>query len=79
MLYNKMRSTFLFSGLLLLSSTVEANNTELASQVDALWQANNYAAAEALLAPLLTKKSKDAQLLALLGRTHAGLKNNDRA
>lgn len=79
MLYNKMRSTFLFSGLLLLSSTVEANNTELASQVDALWQANNYAAAEALLAPLVTKKSKDAQLLALLGRTHAGLKNNDRA
>lgn len=79
MLYNKMRSTFLFSGLLLLSSTVEANNTELASQVDALWQANNYAAAEALLTPLVTKKSKDAQLFALLGRTHAGLKNNDRA
>ena len=79
MLYNKMRSTFLFSGLLLLSSTVQANNMELASQVDALWQANNYAAAEALLAPLVTKKSKDAQLLALLGRTHAGLKNNDRA
>lgn len=79
MLYNKMRSTFLFSGLLLLSSAVHANNTELASQVDALWQANNYAAAEALLAPLVTKKSKDAQLLALLGRTHAGLKNNDRA
>lgn len=79
MLYNKMRSTFLFSGLLLLSSAVQANNTELASQVDALWQANNYAAAEALLTPLVTKKSKDAQLLALLGRTHAGLKNNDRA
>ena len=79
MLYNKMRSTVLFSGMLLLSSAVQGNNIELASQVDALWQANNYAAAEALLTPLVTKKTKDAQLLALLGRTHAGLQNNERA
>lgn len=69
----------LFSGLLLLSSVVQANNMELVSQVQALWQANDYAAAKALLAPLVTKQSKDAQLLALLGRTEAGLQQMERA
>ncbi|MEO3879870.1 tetratricopeptide repeat protein [Rheinheimera fenheensis] len=69
----------LFSGLLLLSSAVQANNMELASQVQALWQANDYAAAKALLAPLVSKQSKDAQLLALLGRTEAGLQQMERA
>ena len=69
----------LFSGLLLLSGTIQANNMELASQVQALWQANDYAAAKALLTPLVTKQSKDAQLLALLGRTEAGLQQMERA
>lgn len=69
----------LFSGLLLLSSAVQANNAGLASQVEAFWQANDYAAAKALLAPLVTKQSKDAQLLALLGRTEAGLQQMERA
>jgi tetratricopeptide (TPR) repeat protein len=79
MLNNTMRSTFLFSGLLLLSSAVQATNAELASQVEALWQANDFAAAQALLAPLVTKKTKDAQLLALLGRTEAGLQQMERS
>ncbi|MEH8015986.1 hypothetical protein MN202_01960 [Rheinheimera muenzenbergensis] len=77
-----MRSPLLFSGLLLLSSALQANTAEpqvLADEVKALWQANDYAAAEALLTPLVTKKTKDAQLLALLGRTQAGLQNMQRA
>lgn len=79
LLSNSMPATFLFSGLLLLSSAVQANTSDLASQVETLWQANDFAAAEALLAPLVTKKTKDAQLLALLGRTQAGLHNMERA
>ena len=79
MLGNTIRRTFLFSGLLLLSHSAQAATAELAAQVDTLWQANDYAAAQALLAPLVTKKTKDAQLLALLGRTEAGLQQMERA
>lgn len=74
-----MRTTFLFSGLLLLSSAVQANTADLATQVETLWQADDYLAAQALLAPLVNKKTKDAQLLALLGQTEAALKNSERA
>lgn len=74
-----MRSTFLFSGLLLLSSAAQADNAELAGQVETLWQAQDYTAAQALLAPLVNKKTKDAQLLALLGQTEAALQNSERA
>lgn len=75
---NTIRSTLFMSGLLL-SSAVQATSSDLAARVDALWQANDYAAAHALLAPMVTKKTKDAQLLALLGRTEAGLQQNERA
>lgn len=74
-----MRSTFLFSGLILLSSAVQADNAELASQVETLWQARDYTAAQAVLAPLVNKKTKDAQLLALLGQTEAALQHSERA
>lgn len=77
-----MRSLLLLSGLLLLGNALQASAAEqpaLADEVKALWQANDYAAAETLLAPLVTKKTKDAQLLALLGRTQAGLQNMERA
>ena len=75
-----MRSIFFFSGLIL-SSSVLANTAEqaLAEQVKALWQAKDMQAAQALLTPLVTKKTKDAQLLALLGQTEALLNNADKA
>jgi tetratricopeptide (TPR) repeat protein len=76
-----MRSIFFFSGLIL-SSSVLANTApphELAEQVRALWQAGDMQAAQALLSPLVTKKTKDAQLLALLGQTEALLNNADKA
>ena len=79
MLSNTLRSTFLSSGLLLLGHTVQAATADLAAQVETLWQANDYAAAQALLAPLVTKQTKDAQLLALLGRTETGLQQMERA
>ncbi|MBZ9612086.1 hypothetical protein I4W93_010815 [Rheinheimera sp. MA13] len=74
-----MRSTLLFSSLLLLSSALQATTSDLADQVETLWQTENYTAAQALLAPLVNKKTKDAQLLALLGQTEAVLKNSERA
>jgi len=71
---------FLFlSSLLLLSSAVCSENAELSIQVKNLWQARDFQAAHALLADKVTNKTKDAQLLALLGQTEAMLKNNDRA
>ncbi|HEX5793274.1 MAG TPA: tetratricopeptide repeat protein [Rheinheimera sp.] len=76
-----MRSIFFFSGLIL-SSSVLANSAQpqaLAEQVKALWQADDVPAAQALLTPLVTKKTKDAQLLALLGQTEALLNNADKA
>ncbi|GAB2915574.1 tetratricopeptide repeat protein [Rheinheimera gaetbuli] len=74
-----MRNTIIFSSLLLLSSTAQASNPELAQQVKSLWQAQDYATAQALLAPMVNKKTKDAQLLALLGQTEAALHNAARA
>ncbi|SEI05977.1 Tetratricopeptide repeat-containing protein [Rheinheimera pacifica] len=76
-----MRSILFFSGLIL-SSSVLANSTDpqaLTAQVKALWQAKDAQAAQALLTPLVTKKTKDAQLLALLGQTEALLNNADKA
>lgn len=76
-----MRSIFFFSGLIL-SSSVLANSAQpqaLAKQVKALWQAGDMLAAQALLSPMVTKKTKDAQLLALLGQTEALLNNADKA
>ncbi len=74
-----MRNPIIFSSLLLLSSAVQANNPELTQQVKTLWQAQDYVAAQALLAPMVNKKTKDAQLLALLGQTEAALHNGERA
>ncbi|KUM52333.1 tetratricopeptide repeat protein [Rheinheimera sp. EpRS3] len=76
-----MRSILFFSGLIL-SSSVLANSADpqaLTAQVKALWQAKDMQAAQALLTPLVTKKTKDAQLLALLGQTEALLNNADKA
>jgi len=76
-----MRSILFFSGLIL-SSSVLASSTDpqaLTAQVKALWQAKDAQAAQALLTPLVTKKTKDAQLLALLGQTEALLNNADKA
>lgn len=63
----------------LFSSVVAATTADLASQVKALWQVGDYTAAHALLSPLVTRKTKDAQLLALLGQTEAQLHNNELA
>mgnify|MGYP006147799855 CR=1 FL=1 len=68
-----MRNILFFSGLIL-SSSVLANSSDpqaLTAQVKALWQAKDAQAAHTLLTPLVTKKTKDAQLLALLGQTEA--------
>jgi len=76
-----MRSIFFFSGLVLSSSAL-ANSAQpqaLAEQVKALWQAGDIQAAQALLSPMVTKKTKDARLLALLGQTEALLNNADKA
>lgn len=76
-----MRSILFFSGLIL-SSSVLANTAEpqaLAEQVKALWQAGDMQAAQTLLSPMVTKKTKEAQLLALLGQTEALLNNADKA
>lgn len=68
-----MRNILFFSGLIL-SSSVLANSSDpqaLTAQVKALWQAKDAQAAHTLLTPLVTKKTKDARLLALLGQTEA--------
>lgn len=74
-----MHKPFILCSVLLLSHAVQADNSELAAQVSALWKTQDYTAAQTLLAPLVNKKTKDAQLLALLGRTEAGLQNMEVA
>lgn len=64
---------------ILLCHVAMAGSPGVASQVKALWQAQDYTAAHALLSPLVTKKTKDAELLALLGQTEAALHNNEQA
>ena len=76
-----MRNILFFSGLIL-SSSVLANSSDpqaLTAQVKALWQAKDAQAAHTLLTPLVTKKTKDARLLALLGQTEALLNNAGKA
>lgn len=67
------------TGLLLISTATVADTTPLSAEVKALWQTGDTQAAQALLTPLVTKKTKDAQLLALLGQTEALLNNADKA
>ena len=74
-----MLKPIVFSALFLLGHSVLAETTTLEQQVQALWQTQDYAAALALLKPKVTGKTKDAQLLALLGQTYAGLQNLDEA
>lgn len=64
---------------LLFCNTVMAASPEVASQVKTLWLAGDYTAAHALLSPLVTRKTKDADLLALLGQTEALMHNNEQA
>jgi tetratricopeptide (TPR) repeat protein len=63
----------IFTLLLLGVSFNTMANTELEQQVTALLQQKAYAEAKNLLAPKVTKKSKDAFLLAALGRTELAL------
>lgn len=67
------------TGLLLISTATVADTNPLSAEVKALWQTGDTQAAQALLTPLVTKKTKDAQLLALLGQTEARLNNADKA
>uniref|UniRef100_A0A486XSY5 TPR repeat n=1 Tax=Rheinheimera sp. BAL341 TaxID=1708203 RepID=A0A486XSY5_9GAMM len=69
----------LLAGALLYSVAAIANTTSLTSQVTALWQSGDYQAARQLLADKVSKKTKDAELLALLGQTEALLSNNEQA
>lgn len=64
---------------LLSAQGVAAQTPNVAEQVEALWQDKNYTAAHQLLSPQVTGKTRDAKLLALLGRTEALLDNNERA
>lgn len=63
----------LFTLMLLGVSVSTVANTELEQQVNALFQQNAYAEAKNLLTPKVTKKTKDAFLLAALGRTELAL------
>lgn len=69
----------LLAGALLYSVAAIANTTSLTSQVTALWHSGDYQAARQLLADKVSKKTKDAELLALLGQTEALLSNNEQA
>ena len=64
---------------LLLSATVLADSRPLTVQVKQLWQESDYQAAQDLLAAKVERKTKDAELLALLGQTEALLGNSDKA
>ena len=64
---------------LLLSTATYAETTALTVQVKQLWQESDYQAAQDLLAAKVERKTKDAELLALLGQTQALLGNSDRA
>lgn len=63
----------IFPLMLLVVSVNTMANTELEQQVNALFQQNAYAEAKKLLTPKVTKKTKDAFLLAALGRTELAL------
>ncbi len=63
----------LFTLMLLGVSVSTVANTELEQQVNTLFQQNAYAEAKNLLTPKVTKKTKDAFLLAALGRTELAL------
>lgn len=63
----------LFTLMLLGVSVNTMANTELEQQVNALFQQNAFAEAKNLLTPKVTKKTKDAFLLAALGRTELAL------
>ncbi|MDP2714033.1 lipopolysaccharide assembly protein LapB [Rheinheimera sp.] len=65
--------------VLLMSAASLADTSSLTTQVKALWQAGDMQAAQALLSPMVTKKTKDARLLALLGQTEALINNADKA
>ena len=64
---------------ILLSATAFADSSSLTEQVNALWQAKDYQAAQQLLAGKVDRKTKDAELLALLGQTEALLDNKEEA
>lgn len=74
-----MQKCLMFIAPLLLSQAVMAGAADISSQVKVLWHAQDYTAAHTLLSPLVTKKTKDAELLALLGQTEALLHNTEQA
>jgi tetratricopeptide (TPR) repeat protein len=65
-------------GISFISAVLQAE-TDIEASVRQLWQVKDYVAAKALLQPMITKKTKDAQLLALLGKTEAELRNEEGA
>ncbi len=65
-------SMLMLAGML---SSASVAGQDLKQQLSELWQAGDFAAAKALLAPQVNSKTKDAALLAYLGRTEAGLNN----
>lgn len=74
---DKTLTIVLFS--VLTGQAFAAQPADIAEQVKGLWQQKNYAGAQTLLSPLVGKKSKDAQLLALLGQTEFLLENKEQA
>lgn len=64
---------------LAICSLVAQAEVDIASTVRQLWQDGNYSEAQALLSTKVNSKTKDAQLLALLGETEAQLNNEDKA
>lgn len=62
-----------------LVSTALYAEPDIEVSVRQLWQSKDYVGAKALLQPLVTKKTKDARLLALLGQTEAKLQNDNDA
>lgn len=56
-----------------------AVTAEISEKVKQFWQQDDYASAKALLTPYRDKNKKDADILALLGQTEAGLRNLEEA
>ncbi|WP_445428207.1 tetratricopeptide repeat protein [Alishewanella sp. HL-SH05] len=69
----------LFSAALLCGSFTLAAQQDVQQQVQTLWQKQAYQEAKSLLTPLVNAKTKDAALLAALGRTELSLGNVELA
>jgi tetratricopeptide (TPR) repeat protein len=66
-------------GLSVFSVVVQAADNDIDSTIRQLWKQGDYITAKTLLGSQVDKKTKDAQLLALLGQTEALLNNANSA